>query len=73
MVLIIVIIIISNQKDGDAVNWKVYVTIVSAFGIGQSLVSSGMAKGVVNWLVFVGIGLGIRHAGLFGAVYFDTF
>jgi len=72
-ILMIVLGIMSEQEARDAVNWEVYVTIASAFGIGRALVNSGVAAGVADGLVFVGKALGIGNAGLFGAVYLATF
>jgi len=72
-VLMVSLGILSEQEARDAVNWEVYVTIASAFGIGTALVNSGVAEAVANFLVDVGTGVGIGDAGLYGAVYFATF
>eukprot|EP00984_Skeletonema_dohrnii_P019718 scaffold9483_cov111-Skeletonema_dohrnii-CCMP3373.AAC.2 len=65
--------IISQQECRDAVNWEVYITIASAYGIGSALTESGLATVIANFLVKIGVGLGIGPAGLYGAVYFATF
>jgi di/tricarboxylate transporter len=65
--------ILSEQEARDAVNWDVYITIASAFGIGTALVNSGVAESVANFLVDIGTAVGIGDAGLYGAVYFATF
>jgi len=65
--------ILSQQEVRDAINWEIYVTIASAFGIGTALTNSGVAGGIADGLVFIGQGIGIGDAGLFGAVYFATF
>jgi len=65
--------IISQQEARDAVNWEVYITIASAFGIGLAMTNSGLAEVIANGLVWVGQALGIGHAGLYGAVYLATF
>jgi len=65
--------ILSQQEARDAINWEVFVTIASAFGIGTALENSGVAGGIANGLVALGEALGIGDAGLFGAVYFATF
>mmetsp|Transcript_5346 Transcript_5346/g.15593 ORF Transcript_5346/g.15593 Transcript_5346/m.15593 type:complete len:524 (-) Transcript_5346:162-1733(-) len=72
-ILMVLIGILSQQEARDAVNWEIYVTIASAFGIGTALTNSGVAGGVANALVWVGTAVGIGDAGLFGAVYFATF
>jgi di/tricarboxylate transporter len=65
--------IISQQECRDAINWEVYITIASAYGIGTALTSSGLATVLADFLVTIGIGLNIGPAGLYGAVYFATF
>ena len=65
--------IISQQEARNAVNWEVYVTIASAFGIGSALTNSGVAKAVADALVKIGTGINMGDAGLYGAVYFATF
>jgi len=65
--------IISQQECRDAVNWEVYITIASAYGIGSALTKSGLATVIADFLVAIGVGIGIGPAGLYGAVYFATF
>ncbi|KAL7471141.1 hypothetical protein ACHAXS_011441 [Conticribra weissflogii] len=65
--------IVSQQEARDAVNWDVYITIASAFGIGVAMTNSGLAEVMANGLVWIGQALGIGHAGLYGAVYLATF
>jgi len=65
--------ILSQQECRDAVNWEVYITIASAFGIGTALTASGLANAIATFLVAIGTGIGIGPAGVFGAVYFATF
>ena len=65
--------ILSQQEVRDAVNWDVYVTIASAFGIGAAMTESGLASLIADGLVKLGTALGIGHAGLYGAVYLATF
>eukprot|EP00956_Cyclotella_meneghiniana_P028098 scaffold64738_cov66-Cyclotella_meneghiniana.AAC.3 len=64
--------IISQQECRDAVNWDVFTTIASAFGIGIALTNSGLANLLANGLVAGGEALGIGVAGLYGAVYLAT-
>jgi len=71
--LMIFLGILSQQEARDAVNWEVYVTIASAFGIGSALTNSGVAKAVADALVKIGTGMNMGDAGLYGAVYFATF
>ncbi|CAJ1949845.1 unnamed protein product [Cylindrotheca closterium] len=72
-ILMVALGILSEQEARDAVNWEVYITIASAFGIGTALVNSGVAASIANFLVDVGNAIGIGEAGLLGAVYFATF
>lgn len=67
--------ILSEQEARDAVNWNIFVTIGSAFGIGTALVNSGVAGGLANFLVTIGTlgGLEDVTVGVFAAVYFATF
>jgi di/tricarboxylate transporter len=55
--------IISQQECRDAVNWEVYITIASAYGIGTALTESGLANVIADFLVKIGIGIGIGPAG----------
>ena len=64
--------IISQQECRDAVNWEVYVTIASAFGIGVAMENSGLANVIAEGIVSLGNALGIGVAGLYGAVYLAT-
>ena len=64
--------IISQQECRDAVNWDVYVTIASAFGLGIALTNSGLANLLAEGLVNAGEAMGIGVAGLYGAVYLAT-
>jgi di/tricarboxylate transporter len=43
--------ILSEQEARDAINWDIFITIGSAFGIGTALVNSGVAGGLANFLV----------------------
>ena len=65
--------ILSEQEARDAVNWEVYITIASAFGIGRALENSGIADAMANFLVNIGTSIPLGDAGLLGAVYFATF
>ena len=65
--------ILTQQEARDAINWEVYITIASAFGIGTALTNSGLAGNIADFLVSIGNVLAIGDAGLFGAVYFATF
>lgn len=65
--------ILSEQEARDAVNWEVYVTIASAFGIGNAMINSGVADAIADFLVNVGTAFGIGEAGIVGAVYLSTF
>jgi di/tricarboxylate transporter len=50
--------VLSQQEARDSINWEVYVTIASAFGIGTALVNSGVAGGVADFLVKIGSSVG---------------
>ena len=50
--------ILSEQEARDAVNWDIFITIGSAFGIGTALVNSGVAGGLANFLVKIGTSVG---------------
>lgn len=71
-ILMVAMGILSEQEARDAVNWEVYITIASAFGIGTALVNSGVADAIANGLVAAGEALGMGDAGLYGAVYLAT-
>ena len=58
-ILMVALGILSEQEARDAVNWEVYITIASAFGIGTALVNSGVAASIANFLVDVGNAIGI--------------
>jgi len=70
--LMLIMGILSQQEARDAVNWEVFVTIASAFGIGTALTNSGVAGGIANGLVkFVEV-TGLGAAGLYAAIYAAT-
>jgi di/tricarboxylate transporter len=50
--------ILSQQEARDSINWEVFVTVASAFGIGTALVNSGVAGGVAGFLVRIGTSVG---------------
>jgi di/tricarboxylate transporter len=50
--------VMSQQEARDSINWEVFVTIASAFGIGTALVNSGVAGGVADFLVKIGSSVG---------------
>jgi di/tricarboxylate transporter len=68
----IMIGILTQQEARDAVNWEIFVTIGSAFGIGTAMVNSGVAGGVANGLTSIADGLGMGDAGLYAMVYLAT-
>jgi len=62
--------IVTQQEARDCLQWDLYVTIASAFGIGTAMNNSGVAAGVATFLVRIGTAMGIGDAGVYGAVYF---
>ena len=58
-ILMVILGIISEEEARDSINWTVYVTIASAFGIGTALVNSGVAGGLADFLVKIGAAVGI--------------
>jgi uncharacterized protein with PhoU and TrkA domain len=71
-ILMVILGIMSESEARNAIQWSIYLTIASAFGIGTALVNSGVAGAVANFLVTVGNALGMGTAGLLGAVYLST-
>jgi uncharacterized protein with PhoU and TrkA domain len=51
--------IVTQQEARDCLQWDLYVTIASAFGIGTAMRQSGVAGGVATFLVNVGKALNI--------------
>lgn len=72
-ILMVALGILSEQEARDAMNWEIFVTIGSAFGIGIAMINSGVAGGVAGFLVDLGAALGLGNGGLYGAVYLATF
>jgi di/tricarboxylate transporter len=72
-ILMVMLGILSEQEARDSINWDVYVTIASAFGIGSALENSGVAKVIAGFLVDIGKAVGLGNAGLYGAVLFACF
>jgi di/tricarboxylate transporter len=64
--------VLTQQEARDAINWEIYVTIASAFGIGTAMVISGVAGGTASFLVRVGGSLGLGSSGIFAMVYLAT-
>lgn len=71
-ILMVALGIMSESEARNAIQWKIYLTIASAYGIGSALVNSGVAGNVADVLVKVGNGVGMGDAGLLGAVYLAT-
>lgn len=65
--------LLSEKEARDCMNWEIFVTIGSAFGIGTAMINSGVAGGVAGYLVDLGESMGLGHSGLYGAVYLATF
>jgi di/tricarboxylate transporter len=51
--------IVTQQEARDALQWDLFITVASAFGIGNAMNNSGVAGGLATFLVRVGQGLGI--------------
>ena len=51
--------IVTQQEARDCLQWDLYITVASAFGIGTAMANSGVAQGIATFLVFCGKGLGI--------------
>jgi di/tricarboxylate transporter len=51
--------IVTQQEAREALQWDLFVTVASAFGIGNAMKNSGVAGGLATFLVTVGQGLGI--------------
>ena len=71
-VLMVAFGILSESEARNAIQWKIYLTIAPAFGVGQALINSGVASAMATFLVGVGNAMGIGSAGLLGAVYLAT-
>jgi di/tricarboxylate transporter len=71
-ILMVALGVLSESEARAAIQWEIYLTIASAFGIGTALVNSGVAGAVANFLVKIGNGVGIGDAGILGAVYIST-
>ena len=71
-VIMVYLGILTQQEARDAVNWEIYVTIASAFGIGTAMVNSGVAGAIASFLVNAGGKLGLGSSGLFAMVYLAT-
>jgi di/tricarboxylate transporter len=57
-ILMVMIGVMSEQEARDSIDWELYVTIASAFGIGTALINSGVAYGIANFLVKIGTSVG---------------
>jgi di/tricarboxylate transporter len=64
--------ILTQAEARNAVNWEVYITIACAFGIGTAMVNSGVAGGMAQFLVKLGVNLGLGNTGVFAMVYLST-
>jgi uncharacterized protein with PhoU and TrkA domain len=65
--------IISAEEIRKSIMWDLYVTIASAFGIGNAMSSSGLAAAIANGIVKLSEVVNIGRAGAYGAVYLATF
>jgi di/tricarboxylate transporter len=71
-ILMVMLGIMSESEARNAIQWEIFLTIASAYGIGSALVNSGVAAAVASFLVKVGNAIGLGDAGLLGAVYLST-
>ena len=60
-ILMVLLGILSQQEVRDSLNWDVYITIASAFGIGTALTNSGIAGALAVFLVNLGEAVGKLH------------
>ena len=65
--------IISQQEARDAIDWKIYLSIASSFGISAAMQKSGLASKLADVLIGAANYLDIGPAGLYGSVYLATF
>jgi len=65
--------IISAEEIRKSIAWDLYVTIASAFGIGNAMSSSGLAAAIANGIVKLSKAVNIGNAGVYGSVYLATF
>ena len=72
VILMVLLGILSQNEARAAIQWEIYLTIASAYGIGTALVKSGVAGQVGDFLVRIGNATGLGEAGLLGAVYLAT-
>jgi len=71
-ILMVALGIMSESEARNAIQWQIYLTIASAYGIGSALVNTGVAGAVATVLVKVGNAVGMGDVGLLGAVYLST-
>ncbi|KAL7483303.1 hypothetical protein ACHAW6_008950 [Cyclotella cf. meneghiniana] len=70
-ILMVACSVLSESEARSAIQWQIYLTIAPACGVGQTLISSGVASAIASFLVKVGTAMGIGCA-RFGAVYLAT-
>jgi di/tricarboxylate transporter/predicted amino acid-binding ACT domain protein len=68
-IIMVVVGVITQQEARNSLQWDLYITVASAFGIANAMTNSGVANGVANGLVSAGLALGIGNAGVYGSVY----
>lgn len=61
--------IVTQQEARNCLQWDLYVVVACAFGVANAMTSSGLAATLADFLVRIGIGIGIGDAGVYGAVY----
>jgi len=69
-VIMVLLRVITQQEARNSLQWDLYITVASAFGIANAMTNSGVANGVATGLVSAGLALGIGNAGVYGSVYF---
>jgi di/tricarboxylate transporter/predicted amino acid-binding ACT domain protein len=69
-VIMVAVGVVTQQEARNCLQWDLYVTVASAFGIASAMTNSGVADGVATGLVSAGLALGIGNAGVYGSVYF---
>jgi len=68
-VLFVMLGVLTQNEARNSLQWDIFITVASAFGVSNAMTASGVSKAVAGGLVKAGLALGIGNIGVYGSVY----
>ena len=67
-VLMVLLGVRTQQEARNSLQWDIFVTVSSAFGVSNAMTNSGVSKAVAGGIVKSGLALGVGNTGVYGSV-----